>query len=271
MPKELGADALAQQASFVFKGTIMKLKAATMKAIPVTDRTAIVRVDEVIHAPESLAQYAGQDITVQLGGRKKATKGQQFVFYANGLMFGDTLAVQSLDHHEPSKVHEAVAMAAGDPSKRLLERKVQARAATADAVVSGRVVSVRVPTDVVTARASAVAATGEMFERVSEHDPDWRIAEVQVDEVHSGSHDGKSVEVRFPSSDDVMWHYAPKFHPGSEGLFILHKTSKERAAASAAPTKDGGEYVCLNPADFQPLEKLGELKNAIGLLPKNGE
>lgn len=271
MPKDPDAEALAQQVTFVFKGTVLKLKAATMSDIPLTDRTAVVRVDEVIDAPEALSQYAGQEITVQVGGRKKIAKGQQLVFYTNGLMFGDTLAVKSIDHHEPKKVHEAVAMAASDPGKRLVERNVQARAATADAVVSGRVVSVRVPADVVATRASAVAVAGQMVERVSEHDPDWRIAEVQVDQVHSGSHAGKTAEIRFPSSDDVMWHYAPKFHAGTEGLFILYKSSRERAAARAAPTQDGGEYVCLHPADFQPLEKLSELKNTIGLFPENGE
>lgn len=264
MAKKSNAETLRQQASFVFKGTVLKLRAATITEIPRTDRTAVVRVDEVIRGPEALAQYAGQNITVQLGGRKKVTKEQQLVFYTNALMYGDSLAVESVDQHPPDKVHAAVAMVTADPVKSMVERDLLTRSATADAVVSGRVISVRVPADVVATRASAVA--GQLPPKISEHDPDWRIAEVQVDQVHRGSHEAKTAEVRFPSSDDVMWHYAPKLHTGNEGVFILHKSDKERAAARAAPTKDAGEYVCLHPADFQRWEELGELKETAGLL-----
>jgi hypothetical protein len=264
MAKKSKAAMQAQEASFVFKGTVVKLKAATMTAIPLTDRTAIVRVDEVISAPETLAHYAGQDITVQLGGRKKVTTGEQLLFYTNGLMFGDSLAVQSIDHEPVDKLRAAVATVAGDPVKKLVERDVRIRAETSDAVVSGRVVSVRVPSDVVAVRASAVA--GALAQKISEHDPDWRIAEVQIDQVHKGSHEGKTAEVRFPSSDDVMWHYAPKLHAGNEGVFMLHRAEKEKGAAQAAPTKDGGEYVCLHPADVQLWDKAGDLNEMIGLI-----
>jgi len=127
---------------------------------------------------------------------------------------------------------------------------------------------VRVPSDVVAIRASAEA--GQPSQRISEHDPDWRIAEVQVDQVHRGSHAGKTAEVRFPSSHDVMWHYAPKLHAGNEGLFILHKAKKVRAAARLAPTEDSGEYVCLNPVDVQISEDLSELPDAIALIAEPG-
>lgn len=264
MPKKQNTASLRQQASFVFNGSVLKLKATTTTQIPKSDRTVVVRVDEIVRAPEALAHYAGQEITVQLTGRKKLTKGQQLVFYTNGLLYGDTLAVQAVDHGVPETVHAAVAMAAPDPVKGIVERDVRNRIATADAVISGRVTSVRLPTDVVAARSAAV--TELPAERISEHDPDWRIAEVQVDEVHKGTHEAKIAEVRFPSSDDVMWHYAPKLRTGHEGLFILHKAERERAAARAAPSEDAGEYVCLNPADFQLWDKLGELTDTMALL-----
>ena len=114
----------------------------------------------------------------------------------------------------------------------------------------------RVPSDVVAARSAAMAAPS-IAGPVSEHDPDWRIAEVQVDVVHKGSHSGDA-HIRFPASSDVMWHYAPKFHAGQEGFFMLHKTDKKEVAAAAslsAPTEDTGDYVALNPADFHPFDQ----------------
>ena len=57
---------MAQQAKFVFQGTVKKVKAATLKEVPVSDLTVVVRVDRVIQAPEVLSAYSGHDVTVQL-------------------------------------------------------------------------------------------------------------------------------------------------------------------------------------------------------------
>ena len=43
----------APQANFIFQGTIQKLKAAAMENVPVDDRTAVVRVDQVIESPKA--------------------------------------------------------------------------------------------------------------------------------------------------------------------------------------------------------------------------
>jgi len=267
MPSSSSPDALAQEARFVFKGTVQKLKAATMGGIPVDNRTAVVRVDEVIHAPEALSHYAGQNITVLLAGKKKFKKGQQAVFYANGLVFGESVAVQAVDHHDVGKTPAAMAVAGGDPVKNLAVRDIQARLTSADVILSGRVTSVRVPSDVVAAKSakSAGLADPTVTGPISEHDPVWRIGEIQVDQVHQGTHTGKTAEVRFPDSQDVMWHDAPKFHPGQEGFFILHKSEKVKVAAKSAPTKDAGEYVAFHPVDFQPFDEPGGIRNLIGL------
>ncbi len=265
MPRRSGSDARAQEARFVFRGTVKKLRAATMREVPIDAGTVVVRVDEVIQAPEAMSHYAGQDITVLLPAKKKVKQGQQSVFYTNGLLFGDSVAVQAMDHHEVEKMPAAIALVSGgDPVRNLAVKDVQARVSSADVIVSGRVTSVRVPSDMVAARAAGVAdptATGP----ISEHDPDWRIGEIQVDQVHKGSHKGRIAEVRFPNSPDVMWYAAPKFHPGQEGFFILHKSTRERVAAKAAPTDDTGEYVALHPVDFRPFDEPGGIRNMIGL------
>jgi hypothetical protein len=263
MAQKSGPDALTHEARFVFRGTVQKVKAATMREIRADDRTVVVRVDEVIRAPEALSHYAGQDITVLLPARRKFRKGQQAVFYTNGLLFGDSVAVQALDYHEVEKTPAALAIASGDPIRNLAARDIQGRLASADALVSGRVISIRVPSDIVAARVAGLAdpaATGP----ISEHDPDWRIAEVQVDQVHRGSHRGKTADVRYPNSPDVMWYGAPKFRTGQEGFFILHKTSREKVAAKAAPTRDAGDYVALHPVDFQAFDEPGGIRAVLG-------
>ncbi|HYX28330.1 MAG TPA: hypothetical protein VE863_07170 [Pyrinomonadaceae bacterium] len=260
MPTKINAE--AEQARFVFKGTVQKLKGATLREITADQRTAVVRVDEVIHAPEVLSQYAGQDITV-ITGKKKLRKGQQSVFYTNGVLFGDSVAVEAVDYHDIGKMPAAMAVADADPVRNLARRDLQRRYESADVVLSGRVTAVRIPTDVVAAFASRAAdatATGP----ISEHDPDWRIGEIQVDQVHKGTHKSKTAEVRFPSSTDVMWHEAPKFHTGQEGFFVLHKAAREEKAARSAPSEDPGEYVAFDSADYQAFDEADGIRSLIG-------
>jgi len=59
----------------LFQGHGKKTKARPCPCRIRQDR--IVRVDEVIHAPPAMKDYAGKDITVLLTGRKKVAKGQQ--------------------------------------------------------------------------------------------------------------------------------------------------------------------------------------------------
>jgi hypothetical protein len=252
MPTGSKAQALARDARFVFVGTIQRLRAATMDDVPLDDRTAIVRVDQIVHAPDVLAQYTGHDITVRLGGRGRVREGMQATFYTSGWLFGDSIAVESFAHEEVRQM-AAAAQDAGDPVHRLRLKETQARFDAAPVVVSGRVTSVRMPADVVAATAVRARRAAEPIGPISEHDPDWRIADIQVDEVHKGSVANDTVSVRFPSSQDVMWHDAPKFHPGEEGVFMLHRTAaagKRLAAARAVPVKDAGEFVMPQSTDF---------------------
>lgn len=258
MAKKAAAAAEAEQASFVFQGTVKTLKAATMSEVPVSDRTVVVRVDRLIQAPEALSDYAGHEITVQLAPGTKVKAGQTLIFHTNGWIFGDSLAVQSVKQEEASPTAvAAMSIDADDPVQSMRTRAAREQAAAAPLVVSGRVTSVRLPAAEGQARASAMA-TGQTAEPISEHAPLWQEAIVDVDEVHKGQYTKKQVVVRFPSSTDIRWRNAPKFHTGQEGVFLLHKDQPAEgpatAMAAAAPAPE--EYTALHAADFQPLDEL---------------
>src|SRR5712691_2057683 len=96
MPASPSKTAQAQKPTFVFTGTIKKRKSATMKGVPVDERTVVVTVNQIIEAPPALADYNGQDITVQLGGRQKVRVGQELIFHTASWIFGESIAVRSL-------------------------------------------------------------------------------------------------------------------------------------------------------------------------------
>jgi len=101
--------------------------------------------------------------------------------------------------------------------------------------------------------------------------------------VHKGSHDKPVVVIRFPASTDVRWYRAPKFQPGQQGHFMLHKTNitkkstKKRATKAAAgathaaaleaaaPEEAEAEevYTALHPIDYQPYGEAGGINSLI--------
>ena len=84
---------------------------------------------------------------------------------------------------------------------------------------------------------------------------------VDVEAVHKGQHDArKQIVIKFPTSTDVRWRDAPKFHAGQEGVFLLHKTQLQAMpTAMAAAPLDDYEYTSLNAEDFQSLDDLPHL------------
>jgi len=233
----------AEKASFVFKGTIKKLKSATMSEVPLSDRTAVVHVDEVIDGPPDLADFLGQDITVELSGDLTTRAGQRMVFHTTGWIFGASVAVRSL-REEPIKGAAAAQRHSTVPEP--------AHFADADLVVAGKVVTVRVPQGSPRAQRRA----GAIPSSITEHDPVWREAVIQVDDVLKGAKNAKRVTVRFPDSSDVMFHGVPKFETGQEGYFMLHKGEAIKSAGGRGQkNKSLDTYFALDAQDFQPFEK----------------
>ena len=147
MPTSSSPDDLAQQARFIFRGTVERLQAATMAQVPVTSRTVVVRIDEIVQAPPAMTPFAGQSITVQLAPRERVKEGQQAVFYTNGWLIGESLAVQSVGHQPLAGVPAALAGPVAAPPLQQESRDLQDRLNDAELVVTGRVTSVQAPVE----------------------------------------------------------------------------------------------------------------------------
>jgi len=251
-------------ARFIFKGTVKQLQAVTSPGIPAADNAAIVRVDEVIQAPELLSKLGGRDITVYLGA-KKIAKGEQAIFYAAGAHFGKSIAVEELDRQAVDKVPAvSLALHGRDPVKNLRARETKNRMDGADMVISGTVVAVR--------RIAEPTPSTPPVKRFSEHDPAWQEAVIEVGDVHKGTTGKKTIVVRFPNSTDVMWREAPKFCVGQKGVFMLHKEPGGgpptlKAATTAA--EPGEVYTALHPMDFQSIERTNVLRPFLASLTEN--
>jgi len=262
-------------AKFVFQGTVVRLKDATM-TVPDPTKTAVVRVDTILRAPEVLHGHAGTEITVQLARGERLKVGQRAVFHTNGWLYGKSLAVQSVGHEAvPKKAATAAAVAAPapDPARAAAEHEIAERASQAPLVVSGKVVAVGLPASTQGAATAAAHAPATTPSPISEHDPFWSEAVIAIQKVHKGALTQKQVVVRFPASRDVRWYGAPKFQVGQEGIFLLHPDAVTGAKAlgvtASAHAVAPAAYTCLQPTDFQPADQAQAVAAVPQAMPSN--
>ncbi len=232
---------LLREAPFSFLGTVERVGAATTGDVPIDNRTAIVQVDQVLHAPDAFSQLAGTRITVQLA--EDAKEGQEYTFFADGLSYGSSLAVGE------------VARLSAAQTRPLLAR--------ADAVGAAPFADLQAGIDADNLREHAKEATAIVVGRVtalskagpagfSEHDPDIWKATIEVTHAEKGRiKAGTEIEVLYANSLDVQWHQVPKPKAGQEALFLLHAPDKENRSL--------GKYQLLDPEDLRPAQQLDVL------------
>src|SRR5438046_196846 len=205
------------------------------------------RVDFTTHrlldgsgAPVALT--AGDSVTVETARAGSLKAGIQATFYTTGWIFGRGVAVREVGH-EPGQspvvtadAREAVARARAVVNDADLKAHIQ-RAAM---VVAGRVEQVR---------PAELTAAPTRPRRITEHDPDWQEAIIQVEDGIKGAKAGEQVVVRFPGSRDVAWVGTPRFAVGQEGTFVLHKDSTTGSPLTMLAGQAVPAYTALQQVD----------------------
>src|SRR6266508_463612 len=237
-----------QPAPYVFVGVVRELGVAAMPGVPVTENTARATVGEVLRSSGTLDDFTGRDITVQLAS--PAEIGQRLILFTRGWLYGQSIAVVEVARADVSQgaagdLRERIA----DMDRRGAEQAMQDRIAAADLIVAGRVLDIR------------PAPLEERAHPISEHAPDWWEAIVAVDSLEKGNLDSDTVRVLFPRSTDELWIDSPKFVPGQEGVWLLHRDQQERGAAIMRVSR---ALTALDPLDVQPRERLEQIRSLRG-------
>jgi len=237
---------LVKQSDIIFIGTVTQVGAVAAPEVPASDRTVVVRVDQVLEKPAAVALGAGDSVTVHTAQRGSLKPGSQATFYTTGWIFGQGVAVREVGHelgHSPVVVADqqaAVARARLDMNDADLKAHIQQAAM----VVAGRVDQVR-PAEL----AAAPGAGGAHRTRISEHDAQWQEAIIQVQDGIKGAQAGEQVVVRFPTSLDVAWVGTPRFTVGQEGTFVLHKDSTSGSPNAMLAGRSVPAYTALHKVD----------------------
>jgi len=234
--------ALVKQSDIIFIGTVTKVSAVAVPEVPASDRTVVVRVDQVLEKPAAVVLTAGDSVTVETARPGSLKEGMQATFYTTGWIFGRGVAVREVGH-EPGRSPVVASVQEAAVARARLDMNdadLKAHIARAAMVVAGRVEQVR-PAELTAAPARP--------KRITEHDPNWQEAIIQVDDGIKGAQAGERVVVRFPGSYDVAWVEAPRFAVGQEGTFVLHKDSTTGSPVSMIAGRSVPAYTALHKLD----------------------
>src|SRR5215831_4118210 len=219
---------LTIQASFVFEAQVEQVGASVVSGFPASSETAVVSISTILKSSPALAGYSGKRITVQLQPPVSLRAGQRFVFFTEGLYYGDGLVVRELGNvpaSEPAMEAQVKnAIQAGDDSDMMQ------RVAQAVLVVSGT---------------------------ASEHDPDYHRFTITIETVEKGASPGQTIEALFPNSNDIAWYRSPKVKAGDHGVWLLHNRD---LFGNPVPV-----LAVVHPLDFRPI---GELERVRTLLKR---
>jgi hypothetical protein len=238
MPADRAFVDLVRKSGLIFKGTVREPHAAT-PTVPVEENTAIVRVDEVLEAPASMGDLAGQDVTVRLLKPEAVKAGSQLAFFTVVYSMGSSVGVAEIGSRAFEGSSESLRNQIREARQELADEALGRRLASAELVVVGKVTETH--------------PTSETANKVpsSEHDPMWWEAVLQVESVAKGQPVGARVTLFFPQTFDQRWGNAPKFQQGQEGIFLLHAEESKKYELRG--------YTALDAQDFQPKNQLDRI------------
>jgi hypothetical protein len=195
----------------------------------------VFAVTQTLRAHESFGDLAGQRILVKLKAPAKA--GDNMVLLAESWFYGAWLGVRELGRLDPSELDSIAEEAQRQDREAPLER-LRDQATRADLVVVGDVRKLE-PLDPQRDRVP-----------LSEHDPHWWIASLDVLEVIAGKAVRK-VDVAYANSRDVRWSESPKPHAGQHAIWLLRRQK--------LPEVNKTYWTIVDQDQIQPLEHRDEV------------
>jgi len=253
---QMSRAALVKQSDIIFIGTVTQIGAVAVPELAASARTVVVRVDQVLEKPAAVALTSGDSVTVETVRAGSLKSGIQATFYTTGWIFGRGVAVREVGH-EPGQspvVAAAQQQAVSRARFAVNDAALKAHIRSAAVVVAGRVDQVR---------PAELEAAPTRPKRITEHDPNWQEAIIQVQEGLKGAQAGQQVVVRFPASLDVAWVGAPKFAAGEEGTFLLHKDSTTGSPRAMLAGQSVPAYTALHKLDVLPRQDAPRIRAMI--------
>jgi hypothetical protein len=243
---------VARTAPFVFFGTVRRPGGSNVELLESDEYlSAVVRVDDVVAAPEAVGDLTGREVTVHLSGSEPLSRNSRYLFLATSLQFGDEIAVAEVGRI-PSRrqVEDRLRRAVIEERLRYLDEALAERLRLATSVIYGVVRRIE----------AAVPEGAGPVEAVGEADPRFRAAVLKVWRTFKGSPDAEP-HVIFPFPRTQKWSEVPLFVEGVEGVWILQPARGQTIGAGKVKVPDIPKgFTALHPLDFHAPAMLGRIE-----------
>lgn len=228
---------LIGQSEFIFEARVEKTGAATLPIVPITQETAIVIVDEVLRRPPGLGGLSGRAVTVQFKGRPSVSRGQNLLIFAQGWLYGTSIAVKEYGHFRASPSLQRKVI---ETEQRLQKRVLRERIVRAEVIVTGRVKEVR---------------SLSHREQSREEKAQWEEVVLEITSWEKPIQKKRPIRMVSPLKSNRRFPHARIFHQTQEGIWMLRGITEK--------TFQGKVYIAEDVHDFQPLEKLEMVRSLI--------
>lgn len=235
-------DGFLHQSKLVFRATIKLLKAAGWKDVPEVETTVIVHVDEILYSPKTLTDLSDMDITIKIKDIDQVQTGQQYVFFTNGWLVGEGIAVTEIGRI-PATDDVVLRKVISDLIQKMEDVELQRRIVNAELVVMGNVLSTR---------------KVQWFQSNPLTNPQLHMATIEIESIEKGQFSKKTISVLFPASTASQWIDCPKYKEGQNGIWLLQRHQKEKTALYDIPG-----YTALDPLDFHSKEHILTIRKMI--------
>ncbi len=235
-----------RQSDVIFIGTIVKLNAASFSEITPSEKTAVVRVEQLLQKPAAISLNDGQEITLELLNPRGMEVNTTAMFYADGWILGRGIALREVGHAAVVTSRDATPKQISGARKQMIETQTRARLDGAEIVALGKVTRIQ-------------PAPPESRRRITEHDPNWQDAVIKVSKGVKGVSDGSEIVVRFPASMDVAFYGMAKFKEGDERVLLLRKDIRSGLPKTLLAEKQVDVFMVEKPADVFGKEQLEQV------------
>jgi hypothetical protein len=197
----------------VIVGKVVSLNGQSFNDMPkpVRDLSVAFVVDNVIAKPPGLSLKKGDKIAIVPKQKSDLPGGKSIKIFANTWIVGSTIALTETSHVSVARTNAPEFAMLYDANNQATQAIVN-RYDSASAVVVGQVTEVH---------DAPLTNTPGGSHRITEHDPKWKDAVIQVQSWIKGDSSKPEVVIRFPSSRDVAFRDFPKFQVGQSGTFLL--------------------------------------------------
>ena len=228
---------LIGQSEFIFQARVEKMGEATLPIVPVTQKTGIVVVNEVLRLPPGLGGLSGRAVTVQFKGRPSVSRGQNLLIFAQGWLYGASIALKEYGHFRASASLQRKVI---ETEQKLQKRLLRERIVRAEVIVTGRVKEVR---------------SLSHREQSRKEKAQWEEVVLEITSWEKPTPKRTAIRMVSPVKSNRRFPRARIIRPAQEGIWMLRGIT--------AKTLQGKVYVAEDVHDFQPLEKLEMVRSLI--------